>query len=530
MEQDQAGRWAEAAESYARADSAARLEPDDVVAWARSQYMLGRDDEYVALLERAHREYLDRDQRRAAAGCAWWIGHNLLFRGEAGPANGWFSLGNRLLEGDCPERGYLLAPVWLRQLGSGELDAGLATLDEAARLGEAYGDRDLLWLARDDRARCLLLMGRVEEALGLVDEILVVLQAGEVSPVVRGIIYCNTIAFCRDAHQHRHARDWTEALTAWCEQQPQMVAHNGLCLVHRAEVLQLIGQWSAALAEARLAVERFTDGALNQIACGQAHYRQGEIHRLQGRWAEAESSYLDASRNGHEPQPGLALTRMGEGRPDLAAAAIRRAVLETTEPFARARLLPAYVEIMVAVADLDAAEAACRELEGLAETHRSESLRAMRDHAVALTAEARGDHRAALVAGRAAWQAWHRLQAPYDSARARVVVARVCRLLGDEDSAHLEEAAAREVFEQLGAAPDLDAEPVRAGGLSGREVEVLRLVCDGRTNREIADRLVISERTVARHLQNIFAKLDVSTRTAASAFAHEHGLVRPGVK
>ena len=207
--------------------------------------MLGRDDEYVALLERAHRDYLDRDQRRAAAGCAWWIGHNLLFRGEAGPANGWFSVGNRLLEGvDCPERGYLLAPVWLRQLGAGELDAALATLDEAVRLGEAYGDRDLLWLARDDRARCLLLMGRVEEALGLVDEILVVLEAGEVSPVVRGIIYCNTIAFCRDAHQHRHARDWTEALTAWCEQQPQMVAHNGLCLVHRAEVLQLLGRWS----------------------------------------------------------------------------------------------------------------------------------------------------------------------------------------------------------------------------------------------------------------------------------------------
>jgi DNA-binding NarL/FixJ family response regulator len=153
----------------------------------------------------------------------------------------------------------------------------------------------------------------------------------------------------------------------------------------------------------------------------------------------------------------------------------------------------------------------------------------MRDHAVALTAQARGDHRAGLVAARAAWQAWHRLDAPYDAARARIVIARVCRLMGDEDSAVLEEAAAREVFERLGAAPDLGPAPAVPGGLSGREVEVLRLVSEGCTNREIASRLVISDRTVARHLQNIFAKLDVSTRTAASTFAHEHGLVRPGV-
>ncbi len=493
--------------------------------------MLGRDVEYVALLERAHHAYLETGRTDRAAGCAWWIGHNLMFHGEGGRANGWFALGNRLLDEaalDCVERGFLLAPVWLRQMGSGDWAAGYETAVGAARIGERFGDHDLLWLARDEQARALLQLDRVDEALSLVDEVLVTVGSGVVSPVVSGIVYCNTIAFCRDSHQHRHAREWTEALTAWCARQPQMVAHNGLCLVHRAEVLQSLGRWSGAMEEARTAAERFTEGALNEIACGQAHYRQGEIHRLQGRWVDAERSYLEASRNGREPQPGLALARLRQGRPDLAAAAIRRAVLETAQPSARAGLLPAYVEIMVAVGDVEAAEVACRELDGLAELHRSETLRAMLDHAKALVSEANGDHRGALVSARAAWQAWHLLDAPYDAARARVVVARACRVLGDDDSAHLEDAAALEVFEQLGARPDLPDSTGTTGGLSERELEVLRLVCAGRTNREIGSQLVISERTVARHLQNIFVKLDVATRTAASAFAHEHGLVRPG--
>ncbi|HSV41681.1 MAG TPA: response regulator transcription factor [Nocardioidaceae bacterium] len=531
MEHYTAGRWADAVEAFGRFDAASPLGPDELVAWARSFYMLGRDDEYVATLERAHRGFLALSQVDGAAGCAWWIGHNLMFRGQGNLANGWFATGTRLLDEagiDCVERGFLLAPVWLRQMGAGEWSAGYQTALDGARIGERFGDADLLWLARDEQARALVHLHRVEEGLRLVDEILVALGSGAVSPVVSGILYCNTIAFCRDAHQNRHAREWTEALTAWCERQPQMVAHNGLCLVHRAEVFQVLGLWPLALEEARTAAERFTEGALNRIATGQAHYRQGEIHRLQGRWADAEACYLDASRRGHEPQPGLALTRLSQGRPDLAAAAIRRAVLETASPSSRADLLPAYVEIMVAVGDLDAAEAACRELDGLAVAHRSESLRAMLDHATALVAEASGNHRAALVSARAAWQAWQQLEAPYDGARARVVVARACRVLGDEDSARLEEAAAREVFEELGARSDLDVEAAWSAGLSERELEVLRLVSTGSTNREIAESLVISERTVARHLQNIFAKLDVSTRTAASAFAHEHGLVRPG--
>ena len=518
--------WTHAFDSYAAADAASALPPDDVMSWARAAYMTGRDDDYVALLERAHRAYLDSGRLAAAVRCTWWIGHNLLFHGQGARAGGWFSVGTRLLEEygeECVERGYLLIPQWLQQMGGGDWAGGLETARQGEDIATRFDDADLLWLARDEQARALVRLGRVAEGLRLVDELLVVVDAGTVSPVVSGIIYCNTIAFCRDVFEERHAREWTEALSQWCDQQPGMVAHNGLCLVHKAEVQQLRGQWPLALDQARVAAERFTAGALNQIACGKAHYRQGELHRLQGRYAEAEESFAAASRHGCEPQPGLALVRLAQGKLQPAEAAIRRAVSEHVAPLERVPLLPAYVEIMVAVADLDAADAACRELDGVASARPSESLLAMADHARAIVAQARGDLQVSLSAARSAWRRWHGLEAPYEAARARVLVALACRGLGDEDSAELELAAARDVFESLGAVSDLHERDT--AGLSGRELEVLRLVATGSSNRQIATALVISERTVARHLQNIFAKLDVGSRTAASTFALEHGLV-----
>lgn len=280
-----ASAWSEAFESLSSADRSAPLGADDAELLARAAYMLGRDDDYVGSLERAHRAHLDAGEVAGAARCTFWIGHNLLFRGERGRASGWFSRGQRLLESvadECVERGYLLIPVWLGQMGSGEYEAARATAAEAAELGDRFGDRDLVWLARDDQGCALIKQGRVAEGLRLVDEVLVAATAGELSPIVTGIVYCNTIAFCRDAYELRHAREWTEALTRWCARQPEMVAHNGLCLVHRAEIMQLRGAWEEALEEARRAAERFTRGVLNELACGKAHYRQGEVHRLRG--------------------------------------------------------------------------------------------------------------------------------------------------------------------------------------------------------------------------------------------------------
>jgi DNA-binding CsgD family transcriptional regulator len=528
--------WLDAFDSLSSADRAMALGAEDLELLARSAYMLGRDDDYVDGLERAHRAYLDAGDASRAVSCAFWIGHNMLFRGETARATGWFARAQRLLEReerDCVERGYLLIPVWLGQMAGGDYEAGYATAAEAAAIGEHFGDPDLVWLARDEQGRALVRQGRVAEGLRLVDEVMVAATAGELSPLVAGIVYCNTIAFCRDVYEPRHAREWTEALTLWCERQPEMVAHNGLCLVHRAEIMQLQGAWGDALEEARRAAERFTQGVLNQLACGKACYRQGEIHRLRGEFAAAEEAYREASRCGCEPQPGLALMRLAQGDRDAAAAAIRRVVGETTEPLKRAALLPAYVEIMLAVGDVEIARTACGQLEEIAERQGSDLLGAMSAHARGATALTEGDTQAALVALRNAWRVWQELEAPYEAARARVLVALACRALGDADTAALELEAARGVFAQLGAAPDLssvDSLTRRAAhadshGLTARELEVIRLVAAGKSNREIASALVISKHTVARHLQNIFAKLSVSSRTAASAFAFEQHLV-----
>jgi DNA-binding CsgD family transcriptional regulator len=528
--------WLEAYTALTAADEAVGLDAEDLELFARSAYMLGRDDDYVSGLERAHLAYLNIGEALRAVHCAFWIGHNMLFRGETVRAGGWFARAQRLLEQDgrdSVERGWLLVPAWLEQMARGDWEAGCATAAEAAAIGERFGDADLVWLARDDQGRALLAQGRVEDGLRLIDEALVVATGGQLSPVVTGIVYCNTIAFCRNAYEIRRAREWTDALTRWCESQPEMVAHNGLCLVHRAEIMQLQGAWDEALQEAGRAAERFTEGVLNQIACGAALYRQGEIHRLRGEPDAAEAAYREATRYGSEPQPGLALLRMAQGNRDAAAAGIRRAVGETTSPLKRAALLSAYVEIMLDAEDVETARSACRQLEEIAQRQGSDALQAMSAYARAIVALADGDPQAGLAAARRSAQMWQKLTAPYEAARCRVLVGLACRSLGDEDTAAMELEAARGVLAQLGAVPALARVEAlmpssglpSAHGLTARELEVLRLVAAGKTNRQVASALVISERTVARHIQNIFAKLRVSSRTEASAFAFERDLV-----
>jgi DNA-binding CsgD family transcriptional regulator len=384
-----------------------------------------------------------------------------------------------------------------------------------------------------EQGHALVKQGRTEDGLRLVDETMVAVTTGELSPIVAGIVYCNTIAFCRDVYELRRAREWTGALTRWCEQQPDMVTHQGLCLVHRAELMTLGGAWREALEEAHQVDERFTRGVLNQRALGHAAYRRAEIHRLRGKFEDAEADYRAASRLGREPQPGLALLRLAQGNRDAAAAAIRRALSETTQGLKRAALLPAYIQIMLAIAAAEEAASACRELEDIAVRQESDALAAMSAYARGAVTLAEGDAPAALMALRGAWQAWQELEAPYEAARARVLTGLACRSLGDEDTAVLELEAARAVFAQLEARPDLAAvdsltRPAAQGGpqgLTARELQVLRMVAAGKSNHAIAVDLVLSDHTVRRHLQNIFRKLGVSSRAAATAFAFEHELI-----
>jgi ATP/maltotriose-dependent transcriptional regulator MalT len=522
--------WLEAYEAFAHVEEAESLGAEDLELWATTSRMLVRDEEALEILERAHHAYVERGESARAAYCAAWIGASLAYRGAGGPAGGWFARAQRLLE-DVPEEtsvhGFVLLPVMFRYRNAGDLDAAVATAAEAAEIGRRHHDPELMALAIHSQGQLLVSAGRLREGLPLLDEAMLIATTAELSPFAVGLVYCGVILACQEGFEVGRAREWTLALSRWVEQQQDLVAFTGRCLVHRAEILQLGGAWSEALDEARSAVERLVETA--NSAAGLALYRQGELLRLRGEFAAAEEAYRDASRNGWEPQPGLAQLRLAQGKRDTALAAIRRACMEVSEPLRRAALLPAQVEIALAAGEVEEARTASLELRAVAERYDSPMLEAIVAHAQGAVALAEGDAQSALASLRRAQNIWLELDAPYEVARSRELIAHACSALGDQEATALELDAVRELFERLGAAPDLArVAPADAGesyGLSDRELEVLRHVASGKSNREIAAALVISEHTVARHLQNIYGKLDVSSRAAATAFAFEHDLV-----
>jgi len=439
----------------------------------------------------------------------------------------------RLLEDeppDCPEHGYLLLPAAMEQLETGDNAAAQVTAARAAGIGRRAGEADLVAMAQFLQGAAAVAGGEVAGGLALLDEAMVAAVAGELTPPVTGTVYCGVIDVCQQVAELRRAREWTAALSSWCDSQPDLVTFTGQCLVHQAEVLRLGGAWPEAVEAARRAAERLAE-ASDELAIGAANYQQAEAHRVLGQLQAAEDAYQLASRWGREPQPGLALLRLAQGRSEAAGTAIRRVLTETGDRLERARLLPAAVEILLATGDLDGAREAAAELAGIADAYRTRALLALADQARGAVCLAGGDAAGAVAALRGAWRAWRELEVPYEAARARLLIGLACRELGDEDAAVMELGAARAVLAGLGAGPDLDRLDRLAGGgavtggLTSRELEVLRLLAAGATNHAIATRLHLADKTVHRHVSNIYAKLGVSSRAAATAYAYQHQLV-----
>jgi DNA-binding CsgD family transcriptional regulator len=526
--------WAEAYAQLIQADREVALEPDDLLQLALSCVLTGHDADAERVLTRAHEQFLVRGDVARATQCAIWLGMSLQNALELVRAGAWLSRAQRLLEEsglDCVECGWLLVPRARQVRDQGDPVSARSLFQQARDIGVRFGDRDLIALGGMGVGMCGVQTGDIHNGLAYLDEVMTAVEAREVSPNVAGIVYCAVIDTCQDVFDVRRAREWTVAMSNWCASQPDLVPFHGECEVHRAHILQLRGDWPAALLLAdRVAAN--SDKRTTARAVGPAWYRLAELRRLRGDFAQSEAAYRQASRCGYPPEPGIALLRLMQGQPALASATIGRAIDEAQQRTLRARLLPACVEIMIAVGDLSAAEHAADELENIAAEQDLPYLRACSDVARGALLLARGEAREALGPLREACAGWQDLDAPYEAARTRELLGLSCRALGDEDRARMELDAAEWMYRQLGAASDMAristvtrSRATAAGPLSAREVEVLRLVAAGKSNRAIATDLVLSEKTVARHVSNIFTKLGLSSRSAATAYAYEQKLV-----
>ena len=507
------------------------LTSEDFARLATAAYLLGRRNDCVQALQRAYQLNTDAGEVLAAVRSAFWLAFVLLTSGETAVGGGWVARAQRLLtdvDGDVVERGYLLVHQMFRHIFAGELDPALPLAERITEYGRRFAGPDLIAQGLVSQGRLLLYSGRVPDGLVLLDESMVGVAAGEVSTIFAGVVYCTMIEGCQEIGDFDRAARWTAALTDWCAEQPGLVPFTGQCAVHRGQIMRAHGAFDEALTEFDLAMHRYLADDTPGPA-GLAVAERGDVLRVRGDWTGAQAAYERAIGYGHEPQPGLALLWLADGRTEAAVAAVRRLLGEADDQVRRAQLLPAAVEVFAATNRHDQAAALAAELQSIAASFGCPSVHARADNAAALVALESADAAAAMPLVRRACASWERLGARYETARCRVVLGRALRALGDEESAVTELAAAQRSLTELGAVPaEREAaallSPTYPNGLTAREVDVLRLVAAGRTNPEVAAALVISEKTVARHLSNIFAKLDVSSRTAAASFAFDHHL------
>ena len=508
------------------------LAASDLELLATTRFMIGDIRGMLDTLERAHDAYRDSGDVLPAVRTAGWLGANYAAAGKLAQANGWIERAERLadqVEGDCVERGYLLLPTMLKYLETADLALVVPMAEEARAVGVRFGDADLVALAGHLQGRALMQQGMTREAIRVLDETMIAVTAGRLTPRVTGLVYCGVVECCFEIHEITRAAEWTNALSAWVDAQPDLVAFTDQCLAHRSEILRLQGAWDEAMEEARLA----NGPRARPSVSAQASYQEAEIHRLRGQIDLAELAYKEVGLKGVDPQPGLALVRAAQGNLEAARSSLTRALAEIRDPAEKTVLLAAHVEVLLADGDQIGARAAAEKLSGIAERTQTGMHLAWAATGRGQVALAQSTYEEALQEMRDAARRWAELNVPYELARARCGAAEALAGLGDSEAADVELEAAEAIMSGLGATPDLEriealrgrGATVRRHGLTGREMEILRWVTTGASNRVIAEQLVLSERTVDRHVSNIYTKLGVSSRAAATALAIKSQLV-----
>lgn len=528
-------RWDEAYRLFRAAAEHGPLEAIDLASLADAAWWLGRTDESLELSEEVYRHHLHGSHVPQAARLAVEIGFLWLLRGEHTLGSGWINRAARLLEG-APEsaaHGYLGYIQVEEHLGAGRYEEAIETSRWMQGLADRHDDPTLCAVGLVLQGAAEIRRGRVEAGLRVIDEAMLPIHAGEVSPNWAGNLYCHVIDLCFDLMDFRRAREWTDATERWCDQHSNAAMFAGICRVHRAQLLHIEGNWEAAERHAAVTCQELADMNVGVVAEG--HYCIAESHRVRAEYERAEEEYRRSHELGRDPQPGLALLRLAQGDGTRASVGLRSALAAVDSDLHRVPLLAAQVEIAAACHDSTVAADSAAELAAIADSFASIGLVASARHAEGVARLTADEHTEAVAPLRHAWRCWHELDAPYDAARTRVRLAEALEATGDTETAERELSTARSVFTEMGAVEDLRALDRRhgatgeadrlPGGLTVREVEVLRCVCAGWTNRQIAIELSISEKTVARHLSNIFVKLDVASRTEAAVFAFTHGLV-----
>lgn len=526
-----AHRWGDARRAFLQLRALRELSARDMEALAETAWWEGAIDEALSAFEETYRLYLQGDDPspHPAAMLALDIAFSWFLRGDEALGSGWLSRAHRLLDGlpECVEHGYLRSVDIDMAMGEGRYDDAVDTARAIASMAQRFGDETLGALANVGEGIALVKRGDVAAGLRVLDEAMLPVVAGRVRPTYAGNIYCQLMSVCNELSDLRRAQQWTDATARWCEGFPSAVMFLGVCRVHRAQLLSVRGEWDEAEAEIALVREQLP--GMNIVAVGLALYELGEVRRMRGDLAGAETAYEEAHRFGRDPLPGLALVRSAQGRHREALDALALATASTTDALARARILEATVEVAVAAGDVDTALRCADALDAAASTYASSGLLASAVLARGRTELAKGDAAAAAVSLDAARKRWQDLDAPSREADARDLLADAHERLGDRPAAQRERAAAEQIRARLGVSAPTAAATVtsRPDGITPREAEVLGLVARGLSNRQVAEALVVSEKTVARHLSNLYTKLGVSSRTAAAAYAHAHGLVSP---